>query len=264
MDLGLRDKVAIVTGGSKGIGKATAMALAEEGADLAICARGIESLEEAAGEIRSKTGRTVLPIRADMTSPADIKDLVASTVDQLGGVDILVNNAVNSTTALFLDLPDEAWLNHINVKIMGYVRCAREVIPHMQRRGGGRIINIGGMAAREVSDRTMTNGVTNSAMSNFSKNLSDQFAKDGILVNCIHPGATKTPRLVQGLEERAKAVGTSLDDEIRKTGSAIPIGRLVEPEEIAYLVLFLASDKASAITGQTAGVDGGQPRGIHY
>ena len=131
MELGLRDKVALVTGGSKGIGKATALALAQEGADVAICARGFEALEEAAREIQSSTGRRVLPDRADTTSVEDIRSLVASTVSELGGVDILVNNAVNSIAAPFMELPDEAWENHINVKIMGYVRCAREVIPHM-------------------------------------------------------------------------------------------------------------------------------------
>ena len=153
MELGLQGKVAIVTGGSKGIGRATALALAQEGADVAICARGVEALEEAAGEIHSRTGRRVVSVRADMTAPEDIQNLVASTITDLGGVDILVNNAVNSVAAPFMELPDDAWLNHINVKVMGYVRCAREVIPHMQLRGGGRIINIGGMAARSANVR---------------------------------------------------------------------------------------------------------------
>ncbi len=151
MDLSLEGKIAIVTGGSKGIGRAAALALAQEGADVAICARGMEDLEDAAAEIRSKTGRKALAVQADMSSPGDIKNLVATTVAELGGVDILINNAVNSKAAPFLELADEDWLNHINVKIMGYVRCSREVIPHMQARGGGRIINIGGMAARQAN-----------------------------------------------------------------------------------------------------------------
>lgn len=264
MDLGLQGKVAIVTGGSKGIGRVTALALAQEGVDVSICARGVESLEEAATEIRSRTGRRVLAVRADMTVLEDIQNLVASTVAELGGVDILVNNAVNSIAAPFMELPDEAWLNHINVKIMGYVRCAREVIPHMQRRGGGRIINIGGMAARSVGALTFSNGVTNSAVSNFSKNLSDQVAKDGILVNCIHPGATRTPRQASGLERRARYAGISLEEAERETVSTIPIGRMIEPEDVADLVLFLVSDRASAITGQTIAIEGGAGRGIHF
>ena len=125
MDLGLAGKIAIVTGGSKGIGRATALALALEGSDIAICARGVEDLEDAAAEIRSKSGRNVLSIRADMNSLDDIKNLVSRTVGELGGVDILVNNAVNSVAAPFMELADEDWMNHINVKIMGYVLCAR-------------------------------------------------------------------------------------------------------------------------------------------
>lgn len=207
MDLSLEGKIAIVTGGSKGIGRATALALAQEGVDVAICARGMEELEDAAGEIRAKTGRKALAVQADMGEPKDIKKLVAATVAELGGVDILVNNAVNSTAAPFMELADEDWLNHVNVKVMGYVRCSREVIPHMQQRGGGRIINIGGMAAREANTLANSNGVTNSAVSNMAKNLSDAFASDGILVNCIHPGTTRTERQTRSLIARAEHAG---------------------------------------------------------
>jgi 3-oxoacyl-[acyl-carrier protein] reductase len=264
MDLGLQDKVAIVTGASMGIGRATALALANEGADLAICARGMEALEEAATDIRSKTGRKVMPVRADMTVPDDIKNLVASTVAEFGGVDILVNNAVNAAAAPFMELTDEDWNNHINVKVMGYIRCAREAIPYMQRRGGGRIINIGGMAARSSGELTMSSGVTNSAVSNLSKNLSDQFARYGILVNCIHPGGTRTPRLAMIIERRARDANNSVEEETRRSGSGIPIGRLIEPDEIASTVAYLASNKAIAVTGQTIAVDGGGGLGIHY
>ena len=264
MDLGLQGKVAIVTGGSKGIGKATALALAQEGAAVAICARGVEALEEAAEELRSKTGRTILPIQADVNSTEEIKAMVDATVSELGGVDILMNNAVNSIAARFMDLPDEAWENHINVKIMGYVRCCREVIPHMQRRGGGRIINIGGIAARRVYDRAFTNGITNSAVSNLAKNLSDQFAPDGIVVNCIHPGSVRTPRSTEQLAKWARAENISTEEAMGRMVKDIPLGRIVEAEDIANAVLFLVSDKASMITGQTIAVDGGEPRGIHY
>ena len=237
MELGLRDKVALVTGGSKGIGKATALALAQEGADVAICARGFEALEEAAREILSSTGRRVLPDRADTTSVEDIRSLVASTVSELGGVDILVNNAVNSISAPFMELPDETWENHINVKIMGYVRCAREVIPHMRGRSGGRVINIGGMAARSVGSLTVSDGVTNAAVSNFTKNLASQVAKDEILVNCIHPGTTRTPRQTMLLERRARDANISVEEAERRAVSEIPIGRMVAPEDVADLVM---------------------------
>ena len=173
MDLGLAGKIAIVTGGSKGIGRATALALAQEGVDVAICARGVDELEDAAADIRARTGRRALAVRADTGVAEDIQNLVATTVAELGGVDILINNAVNSTAAPFMELADEDWLNHINVKIMGYVRCARECIPHMRQRGGGRIINIGGMAARYSNPLTNSNGVTNASVSNMAKNLAD-------------------------------------------------------------------------------------------
>ena len=264
MDLGLRGKIAIVTGGSKGIGRATALALAQEGVDVSICARGVEDLEDAAAEIRSKSGRNVLPVRADMNKLSDIQNLVSSTVAELGGVDILVNNAVNSVAAPFMELQDEDWMNHINVKVMGYVRCAREAIPHMIQRGGGRIINIGGMAARTAGTLTNSNGVTNSAVSNIAKNLSDQVAKHGILVNCIHPGTTRTPRLAGLLEQRARYNNISIEEAERQAAEGAPIGRLIEPEEIAHLVLFLVSNKANAITGQTIGIEGGAGRGIFY
>ena len=126
-----------------------------------------------------------------MGEPKDITAMVAATVAEFGGVDILVKNAVNSKAAPFMELTDEDWMNHINVKVMGYVRCSREVIPHMQARGGGRIIHIGGMAARQANTLANNNGVTNSSVSNMAKNLSDAFASEGILVNCIHPGTTE-------------------------------------------------------------------------
>jgi NAD(P)-dependent dehydrogenase (short-subunit alcohol dehydrogenase family) len=264
MDLGFQGKIAIVTGGSMGIGKTTTLALAHEGAQVAICARGLETLQKAASEIQSITGSEILAIRADMSSLDDITRLVSTTVQELGGVDILVNNAVNSVPGTFLELPDEAWLNHINVKIMGYVRCAREAIPHMIRRGGGRIINIGGMAARNVGHLTNSNGVTNASVANITKNLSDQVAQHNILVNCIHPGMTRTPRQTMLLERQARDMGVSLQQAEREAVRSIPIGRMVEPEDIADLILFLVSERAGAITGQVMAVDGGAGRGIFY
>ena len=264
MNLSLEGKIAIVTGGSKGIGRATALALAQEGVDVAICARGMGDLEDAAADIRASTGRKVLAVQADMGNPEDIKNLVATTVSELGGVDILINNAVNSIAAPFMELADKDWMNHINVKVMGYVRCSREAIPHMQERGGGRIINIGGMAARSANSLTNSNGVTNSAVSNIAKNLSDQVAANGILVNCIHPGTTRTPRQTMLLERQAKDANITIQEAEQRAVEAIPIGRMVESKDIADLILFLVSDRAGAITGQTIAVEGGAGRGMHY
>lgn len=264
MNLSLEGKIAIVTGGSKGIGKATALSLAQEGVDVAICARGMADLEDAATEIRAATGRNVLPLQADMADPEAIKKMVAATVAEFGGVDILVNNAVNSKAAPFMELADEDWMNHINVKIMGYMRCAREVIPHMQTRGGGRIINIGGMAARSANTLANSNGVTNASVSNMAKNLSDSFASDGILVNCIHPGTTRTERQDRSLRARADHASISVEEAERSAVASIPIGRMVESKDIADLIVFLSSDLAGAITGQTIAVEGGAGRGMNY
>ena len=264
MDPGLKNKVALVTGGSMGIGKATAMALAQQGAEVAICARGLEALKATAQEIKEVTGSQVISIRADMTSADDIKLLVFSTVQALGEIDILVNNAVNSTSGRASELSDEVWLNHIQTKIMGYIRCAREVVPSMRSKGGGRIINIGGMGARSASATNPGSGVTNSGISNFTKALADDVAADGILVNCIHPGSTRTQRQMGLIEERAAREGVTSAEIMKRTVANIPIGRMVEPEDIANLVVFLASNQASAITGQTIGVDGGAGRGVYY
>ena len=264
MDSGLKNKVALVTGGSMGIGKATAMALAQQGAEVAVCARGLEGLKATAQEIKDATGSQVISIRADMTSAEDIKMLVFSTVQALGEIDILVNNAVNSTSGRASELSDEAWLNHIQTKVMGYIRCAREVVPSMRSKGGGRIINIGGMGARNASATSPGSGVTNSGISNFTKALADDVAADGILVNCIHPGSTRTQRQMGLIEERAAREGVTSEEILKKTVANIPIGRMVEPEDIANLVVFLVSNQASAITGQTIGVDGGAGRGVYY
>ena len=264
MELRLQGKVAIITGGSKGIGKTVALALAQEGVDVSICARGIEALEEAASQIRSLTGRRVLPIKADMGRLVDIQQMVATTVDELGRVDILMNGALNSVSAPFLEMPDEEWLNRTNLKILGYVRCAREVIPHMKQRSWGRIINIGGMAARDIATSNMSGGVTNAAVSNFTKNLAEYVAGDGILVNCLHPGITRTSRSAAAMQRQAASQNIGVEEAERRLTNSIPIGRLIEPEDVANLVLFLASDKASAITGQTIGIEGGAGRGVYY
>ncbi len=264
MASGINGKVALVTGGSMGIGQATARALAGEGANVAICARGIDALKQTAQEIQEETGSTVVPIRADMTSIEDITMLVWSTITELGHIDILVNNAVNSTTARASELPDDVILNHINTKIMGYVRCAREVITSMKHKGGGRIVNIAGMGARNASATNPGSGITNSGVAAYTKSLADDVAADGILVNCIHPGSTLTQRQLQLIDERAEREGISPDEVMQRTVASIPIGRMVQPEDIANLTVFLVSDQANAITGQTIAVDGGAGRGVVY
>ncbi|MBI2166297.1 MAG: SDR family oxidoreductase [Chloroflexi bacterium] len=264
MDLGLRDRVAIVTGGSKGIGRAIAFGLAREGARVAICARGAEALEATVEEVQKATDAQVLSVQADMGRLEDIRRLVSTTVQHFGSLDILVNNAVSFPIGTFAELPDEAWQHHLNVKLLGYVRCARESVPHMQQHRWGRIVNIAGSAARQSGMIGMTAGPINAAVVNFTKALSDQVASYNITVNAIHPGATHTDRHRMNITRRARELNISLEEAEHQTIQGIPIGRLIEPEDIANMVLFLASEKASAITGQAIGVDGGAMRGVFY
>jgi NAD(P)-dependent dehydrogenase (short-subunit alcohol dehydrogenase family) len=263
VDLGLRGRVALVTGGSKGIGRAIAEGLGSEGVNLALCARDAAVLESATNGLR-RLGIDVLGVQADVTRPGDIARFVAAAAQHFNRVDILVNNAVSSTQNTFDALSDEEFRHHIDVKLMGYVRCAREVLPHLRKNGWGRIINIAGMTARIVTEYRMTNGVVNSAVTNFTKHLSEQVGRDGITVNAIHPGYTWTPRL-QGMLERLVDLEKAPLEEVRaRRVKEIPIGRFIEAKDLANLAVFLCSDASGAITGQAIAVDGGSGRSINY
>jgi 3-oxoacyl-[acyl-carrier protein] reductase len=263
MNLNLDGRVALITGGSKGIGRAVARALAHEGVKLAICARGATDLGAAEDELRS-LGSDVLAVTADVSKPADIKRFVDAAASRFGRIDILLNNAVSSSQNSFAELPDEDWKHHIDVKLMGYVRCAREVLPHMQKTGGGRIVNIAGMTARIVTEYRITNGAVNAAVTNFTKHLAEQVGKDRITVNAVHPGYTWTPRLEGLLRRWAELDKLSIEEVTALRLKEIPIGRFIQPEDLANVVLFLCSDSASAITGQAIAVDGGSGRSISY
>ena len=263
MQLGLAGRIALVTGGSKGIGKAVALALAREGASLAICARGASELDTAAAEIRA-LGVKALSVPTDMTDPAAVEHFVAACADHYGRIDILINNAVTSTQNTFAALSDEEFRYHIDVKLMGYIRCARAVWPHMRAGRWGRIVNVAGMTARIVTDFRMTNGVVNSAVTNFSKHLAEQTGKDGITVNAVHPGYTWTPRLEGILRRWADLENVSFEEACKRRRQEIPIGRFIQPADLANLILFLCSEAAGAITGQAIAVDGGSGRSINY
>ncbi|MGE0803845.1 MAG: SDR family oxidoreductase [Lautropia sp.] len=252
-----------MTGGSKGIGHAIADELAAGGADVAICARGEPALADAAKRLERR-GTRVLAAKADVTKPADITAFVEAVAGRFGRIDILVNNAVTSVQDAFEGLGDQDWQYHIDVKLLGYVRFCRAVVPRMAEAGFGRIVNIAGMSARIVTDFRMTNGAVNSAVTNFSKHLAEQVARKGITVNTVHPGLTWTPRLEAGLARWAQLEGTTPEEQQRKRSAEIPIGRFVRPEELAHLVAFLCSDRSGALTGQAIAVDGGSGRGIPY
>jgi NAD(P)-dependent dehydrogenase (short-subunit alcohol dehydrogenase family) len=263
MQLGLAGRVALVTGGSKGIGRAVAMTLAAEGVHLALCARGEAELNAAVDAARA-LGVEAIAIPTDMTDAEGVQAFVARAAAHFGRIDILVNNAVTSTQNTFAALSDEEFRYHIDVKLMGYIRCAREAVAHMQARGWGRIVNVAGMTARIVTELRITNGVVNSAVTNFSKHLAEQVGRHGITVNAVHPGYTWTPRLQNILHKWAAHEGISLEEAGRRRQAEIPIGRFIQPEDIARLIAFLCSDAAGAITGLAIAVDGGSGRAINY
>jgi 3-oxoacyl-[acyl-carrier protein] reductase len=250
LDLGLTGKVAIISGGSEGLGRATADRLAREGVKVAICARRKELLERAAAEIRAATGADVLARAADVTRPDDIEGFVAAVVAQYGGIDILVNNAGTSAAAAFEDVDDGAWLADFELKLMAAVRFCRLVIPHMKRRGGGRIVNVTTVGGKAPAARSLPTSVTRAAGINLTKSLAHQYAADHILVNTICLGLAKSAQIAR----RAKG---DLDAFWAEVGKRVPIGRIGEASEFADLVAFLVSERAGYITGTAVNFDGG-------
>jgi len=266
MNLQLHGKVALVAGGSKGIGNAIASALADEGADIAICARDPASLGRASDEIERKSGRSCAPVAADLSRLDGCRRFVAEAVARFGRADILVctANYLSDKGGTFETIGDDEWLSHMGLKFFSAVRCAREVVPHMKREGWGRIVLISGMATRLVRMRGMDNGPICAALTNFGKQLAQQVAPDGIRVNTVHPDFTRTDLLMNFLNREAQARGLSVAQVVEKMARKMPIGRLIEPDEIASLVVYLCSHAADAITGQSIAVDGGAAMSVHY
>lgn len=262
MDLALKGRNAIVCAASKGLGKAAAFALAAEGARLAIVARGEEALNAAASEIRNATGTSVLPIVADLSKADDIKRVVRDASWTFGGLDILVTNAGGPRSAVFDALTEDDWQRAIELTFLSVVRLCMRAVPEMRKRGGGRIINITSVSAKQPVDGLMLSNALRPAVIGFSKTLSNELARERILVNCVAPGYTRTDRVTEVV--RAGAAREGVDPAVieARLTSAIPAGRLGEPQELASLIAFLASDRASYLTGATIQVDGGFVRGL--
>lgn len=256
MDLGLRDKVAMIAGGSDGIGKAAAVVLAREGADVAICARNRDMLEATAAEIEGHTGREVLPVVADMNDLSDIRRFVQTTWDHFRRLNIVVNSAGSSKFGQFDDVPDEAWDADIHLKLVGAVRACREAIPYLRRSGGGRIINVAGNSGKNPFVWHMPGAAANAAMLNFTNSLAKQVAKDNILVTAVCPGPVQTRRLDRQLKALARAWDMPLTEAQAKFRSELPLGRSATAEEVADLIAFLASENASYISGTSVTIDG--------
>ncbi|MGY8959893.1 MAG: SDR family oxidoreductase, partial [Alphaproteobacteria bacterium] len=247
----------------RGIGRAVCLALAANGADVALCGRTLETLEETARDIRAY-GVRAFPIVADVSALANIQRFVTEAAEAAGGVDILVSNAVSSLSAPFDEQTDDHWRHHIDVKLMAYIRGAREVLPLMKENGWGRIVNIGGMTARITAPLRVTNGVVNAGVANFTKQFSHHAAPHNITVNCVHPGSTVTERMMNMFRRRASDEGVDIAAIEAETIEAIPMNRLIRPDDIANAVLFFCSPMANVITGQSIAVDGGSAQAVMY
>lgn len=252
MDLELKGKRAIVTGGSRGIGKVIAWQLAAEGVDVVIAARGAEKLREAAKEIAAETGRRIIPVTVDTSNKASVDNLIETAVSELGGLDILVNNAALpggiSTATKLAQVVDEEALEDINIKVVGYLRTARAAAPHLVKNGWGRIINIGGLAIHKTGRPVAT--LRNVGVAAVTKNLADELGPQGVNVVAVHPGATRTERTDPAKE--------------RELAQSSGIGRIVDAKEVAYVVAFLASPKSVSINGDAIKVGGGSLGSIYY
>lgn len=262
MELELRDKTAIVTAASHGLGKACAFRLAREGANVVICARGKEDLMKTAEEISAATGRRVEWVQADVTKSDDIEMLVDATRIAFDGVDILVTNCGGPKRGSFITLDDASWREACDMVLMSVVRLIRAAVPHMRNMQSGRIINIVSVSVKQPIEHLMLSNSLRSAVVGLAKTLSNELAPFGILVNNVAPGYTLTNRIYDLAMDEAKELGISHEEIMATYHENIPLNRMARPEEIADVVAFLASGRASYITGATIPVDGGYYQGL--
>ena len=262
MDLGLQSRVAIVGGASRGLGRACAMGLAEEGARVAISSRSAEPLEATAQEIRSATGVEVLVVPGDLSSLADIQNLIQRTVGHFGRLDIVISNSGGPPEGRAVDTSEDSWERAIQMALQFFIRMSRETVPHLRQQSWGRIINILASTVYQPIDNLATSGVTRLGAVAFAKSLADEVGRDNILVNNVAPGFLLTDRMMDLFKTRARETGADLDTVLQARASTIPLGRFGQPEELANLVTFLASEKNSYVTGTTILVDGGVVRSV--
>lgn len=252
MELGLRGKVVAVTGGTEGIGRATVMRFVQEGAKVAFCARREALLQAYADELK-RAGGDVLTVVADASKPGDLERFIEQTMQHYGRIDVVVNNAGQTGQAAFDAVDDAAWQLDLDIKVFAHIRTARAAIPHMRRQGGGRIINLNMVGARQPAAGTFPTTISRAAGLALAKALSKELAPHNILVNAVAVGKIKSKQQ----ERRAARSKISVDEHYAQTGKTIPLGRMGESEEVANVIAFLASDAASYVTGTCVHVDGG-------
>jgi 3-oxoacyl-[acyl-carrier protein] reductase len=262
MDLGLKNRVALVAASSQGIGRATAQAFAAEGCRVAMCARNSQTLQAAADKIRKEYGVEVLAEAFDVTDAAAVGRFVAAVAQKFGTVDICVTNAGGPPAKGFLSASLDEWQRALEMNFLSTVCFAREVIPHMRRQRWGRIITLTSITTKQpVADLVLSNAAR-AAVVGLVKSLANEFGKDGILVNNVGPGFTATDRLKELAKTRAAASGKTEQDLFEGWAAEAPLKRLGQPREVAETIVWLASERASYITGQTLLVDGGAYKGL--
>lgn len=257
MDLGLKGKVALVTAASKGMGRACAVAFGGEGARVAMCARTEADLRDAADQVR-KTGAEVLALPADVTRAADVKALVSRVTEAFGGIDILVANAGGPPRGFFDDLSDEQWQGAFELSLLSTVRLIRAVLPSMRARRWGRILTIQSVSVKQPLPDLLLSNAVRPGVAGLMKTLASQLGTDNITVNTVCPGRIMTDRFMSGM----KTHGLSREDYLSRQSADVPLGRIGTPEEFASVVVFLASERASYVTGVAIQVDGGLVRGL--
>jgi 3-oxoacyl-[acyl-carrier protein] reductase len=260
MDLKLDGKIAAVTGGSMGIGKAIARGLAREGCKVAICARDKARLEAAAKELRTETKREILAIAADLTKTADAEAFIEGAVKHFGRLDILVNNAGSAPGGVLETLSEADWEQALQLKFMGYVRCTRYAVPHMKRQGGGRVVNLIGNDGIKHSYWEIAPGAANAAGQNFTLSLASQYGRDNISFVAVNPGPVRTERWEGLVKAMARDMRLTYEQADGLAPRSIPMGRIAETEEVANLVTYLASPLAHFVNGTMIEIDGGQQK----
>jgi 3-oxoacyl-[acyl-carrier protein] reductase len=262
MNLDLTGKVAVIGGASKGLGRACAEVLAAEGARLALCSRSQPELEKTAREIHDATGAEVLAFAGDLDRPETVRDLIAAAVARFERLDILVNNSGGPPLARAHNATEEQWAIAVQRSLLFFARMSREAVPHLRRSGGGRIINILASTVYQPIPNLALSGATRMGVVAFAKSLADEVGRDGILVNNVCPGSILTERMLSNVTARAKETGLSVEAALAQRAAETAVGRVGQPEEMAYLVAFLASSRSSYITGTTMLVDGGLVRSV--
>jgi NAD(P)-dependent dehydrogenase (short-subunit alcohol dehydrogenase family) len=262
MDLEIKGRVAIVTGGSRSIGRACAESLLREGATVVLVSRDAKRLENTRRELTEKFGVTVAAVPTELRSDDSVREMVEHVLAEFGRIEILVNCAATVTPGTFLDLTEDKWMDVFEQKLNGYARCLRHVIPAMQERQWGRIINLSGLSARQPHVTTVPVGLNNSTVLNITKSLATELAKDGIRVNAVIPHIIDTDRQDETMQEWAKITDQTEAEVRAERVSKIPIGRMGRAEDVADVVAFLASERTNFVTGAAWHVDGGISVGI--